>query len=120
MDNYVTFLAGIFRSIRFGASSAHGVANTLRFNFFAEQGAFSRDEATGTYRVNPEKMGVAVEKLSEKILRLQGDGDYAGATSFVEQMGKIPPRLQADLDRLEDAEIPVDVVFEQGASVLGL
>ena len=49
MDNYVTFLAGIFRSIRFGASSAHGVANTLRFNFFAEQGAFSRDEATGEF-----------------------------------------------------------------------
>jgi hypothetical protein len=120
MDNYVTFLAGIFRSIRFGASSAHGVANTLRFNFFAEQGAFSRDEATETYRVNPEKMGVAVEKLSEKILRLQAEGDYAGATAFVEQMGKIPPQLQSDLERLEDAEIPVDVVFEQGASVLGL
>ena len=120
IDNYVTFLAGIFRSIRFGASSAHGVANTLRFNFFAEQGAFSRDEASGTYRVEPEKMGAAVEALSEKILRLQGDGDYDGAASFVEQMGKIPVGLQSDLDRLEEAEIPVDVVFEQGVSVLGL
>ncbi len=120
MDNYVTFLAGIFRSIRFGASSAHGVANTLRFNFFAEQGAFSRDEATGAYRVDPEKMEAAVEKLSEKILRLQGDGDYDGAVRFVGEMGKIPTQLQADLDRLEEAEIPVDVVFEQGASVLGL
>jgi hypothetical protein len=120
MDNYVTFLAGIFRSIRFGASSAHGVANTLRFNFFAEQGAFSRDEATGTYRVNPEKMGAAVEALSAKILRLQGDGDYEGAAKFVAEMGSIPPQLQADLDRLEEASIPVDVVFEQGVSVLGL
>ncbi len=120
MDNYVTFLAGIFRSIRFGASSAHGVANTLRFNFFAEQGAFSRDEETGTYRVNPEKMEAAVEALSEKILRLQGDGDYDGATRFVEEMGAIPPGLQADLERLEEAEIPVDVVFEQGVEVLGL
>ena len=120
MDNYVTFLAGIFRSIRFGASSAHGVANTLRFNFFAEQGAFSRDEATGAYRVEPEKMGAAVERLSEKILRLQGDGDYEGAAAFVEQMGKIPAQLQADLDRLEKAEIPVDIVFEQGVAVLGL
>ena len=120
MDNYVTFLAGIFRSIRFGASSAHGVANTLRFNFFAEQGAFRRDEAAGTYRVNPEKMESAVEALSEKILRLQGDGDYDGAATFVEQMGKIPAGLQSDLERLEEAEIPVDVVFEQGREVLGL
>ncbi len=114
MDNYVTFLAGIFRSIRFGASSAHGVANTLRFNFFEDAGAFSRDETTGTYRVEFERMQEAVNALSEKILRLQGDGDYQGASEFVDQMGSIGSQLQADLDRLEAADIPVDVVFEQG------
>ncbi|MCB1021811.1 MAG: Zn-dependent hydrolase [Acidobacteria bacterium] len=120
MDNYVTFLAGIFRSIRFGASSAHGVANTLRFNFFEQQGAFSRDSETGKYRVNPEKMQAAVAALSEKILRLQGDGDYDGAAAFVRDMGSIPAQLQDDLDRLEEAHIPVDVYFEQGVSALGL
>lgn len=120
MDNYVTFMAGIFRSIRFGASSAHGVANLLRFNFFAEAGAFSRDPETGKYRVNPEAMAGAVEALSSKILTLQGDGDYAGASAFVAEMGVIGPELQADLDRLEAANIPVDIVFEQGAAVLGL
>ncbi|MBI1353066.1 MAG: Zn-dependent hydrolase [Acidobacteria bacterium] len=120
MDNYVTFLAGIFRSIRFGASSAHGVANLLRFNFFAQMGAFSRDEATGTYRVNPDAMAAAVEALSRKILTLQGDGDYDGAAAFVAEMGRIGPDLQADLDRLEAASIPVDIVFEQGVEVLGL
>ncbi len=114
MDNYVTFLAGIFRSVRFGASSAHGVANTLRFNFFEQMGAFSRDEATGTYRVEFDKMQEAVNALSAKILKLQGDGDYAGASQFVDEMGKIGAELQADLDRLEAAAIPVDVVFEQG------
>jgi len=51
-DDYVTFMAGIFRSIRFGATSAHGKANMIRFNFFEQAGAFSRDEASGTYRVN--------------------------------------------------------------------
>jgi hypothetical protein len=114
MDNYVTFLAGIYRSVRFGASSAHGVANTLRFNFFEQMGAFSRDEASGTYRVEFDKMQEAVNALSAKILLLQGDGDYAGASQFVDQMGSIGPELQADLDRLEAANIPVDVVFEQG------
>lgn len=113
MDNYVTFLAGIFRSIRFGASSAHGVANTLRFNFFKEMGAFERDEASGAYRVRFGQMQQAVDALSEKILRLQGDGDYSGAGAFVESHGRIGEQLQADLDRLEAADIPVDIVFEQ-------
>jgi hypothetical protein len=65
-------------------------------------------------------MTAAVASLSEKILRLQGDGDYDGAAAFVAQMGKIPPQLQGDLDRLEAAAIPVDVVFEQGVDVLAL
>ncbi len=114
MDNYVTFLAGIFRSIRFGAASAHGVANLLRFHFFQKAEAFSRDEESGAYRVQFEKMEEAVGALSRKILMLQGDGDYDGAKTFVDEMGSIGPGLEADLDRLETAGIPVDVVFEQG------
>ena len=114
MDNYVTFLAGIFRSIRFGASSAHGVANLLRFNFFKQAGAFTRDEAAGSYRVNFDRMQQAVDALSEKILRLQGDGDYNGVVKLVDEMGRIGPTLQADLDRLAGAGIPIDVTFEQG------
>lgn len=119
MDYYTTFLAGIFRSVRFGAASAHGVANTLRFNFFAGMGAFSFDPGTKTYRVVPEQMSAAVAALSEKILRLQGDGDYAGAVRFVQEMGSIPPGLEADLARVNAAGIPVDVVFEQGVGWLG-
>ena len=120
MDNYVTFMAGIFRSVRFGGTSAHGIANLLRFNFFAERGAFTRDEATGTYRVELDAMKEAVDALSAKILTLQGDGDYDGAAAFVEQMGKIGPVLQGDLDRLAEQDIPVDIVFEQGVAALGL
>lgn len=117
---YTTFLAGIFRSIRFGAASAHGVANMIRFNFFKEYGAFERDEATGTYRVNFEKMQQAMNALSQKILTLQGDGDYKGVAKFVAEKGKIDGQLQADLNRLDKANIPVDVVFEQGLDALGL
>ena len=114
MDNYVTFLAGIFRSIRFGTSSAHGIANLLRFNFFKQAGAFSRDEKTGTYAVNLDQMEQAVSVLSEKILRLQGDGDYEGAAAFVAEMGVTGPVLEEELRRIASAGIPVDVVFEQG------
>lgn len=119
-DYYVTFMAGIFRSVRFGASSAHGKANMIRFNFFKEQGAFTKDEETGTYSVNFDKLEAAMAALSEKILTLQGDGDYGGVAALVGDMGKINPGLQADLDRLSDANIPVDIVFEQGVDVLGL
>jgi hypothetical protein len=116
-DNYVTFLASIFRSARFGAASAHGRANMARFNFFEERGAFARD-SSGMYRVDFDKMRDAMNALSEHILRLQGEGDYAGATTFMEQQGTIGPELQRSLDRLATAGIPVDIVFEQGMSVL--
>ncbi len=118
MDNYTTFLAGIFRSVRFGASSSHGKANMIRFNFFEERGAFVRNAATGTYRVDFDKMTDAVAALSERILRFQGDGDYAGVAAFVAQYARVGEALQADLDRLSDAGIPVDVVFEQGVAAL--
>lgn len=120
MDSYVTFLASIFRSVRFGASSAHGRANIARFNYFKERGAFSRDAATGTYRVDPVRMRQAMDALSAQILRFQGDGDYAGVQAFMERYGRVDAELQGDLDRLATAGIPVDVVFEQGVEVLGL
>ena len=119
LDNYTTFLASIFRSIRFGASSAHGMANLIRFNYFMEHGAFTRTE-DGRYRVNPERMREVVDMLSERILRFQGDGDYEGVQAFIEAYGQIEPDLQADLDRLQAAMIPVDVTFEQGTDVLDL
>jgi hypothetical protein len=114
LDNYVTFLAGIFRSIRFGTSSAHGNANLLRFNFFEQAGAFSRDPQTGAYRVEFEKMQQAVNALSESILRLQGDGDYDAVVQFIEKYGTLSDTLKHDLKRVSQAGIPVDVVFEQG------
>ncbi len=118
-DYYVTFMAGIFRSVRFGASSAHGKANMVRFNFFEEHGAFSRDE-NGLYKVDMAKMAEAIDALSAKILMLQGDGDYAGVDKLVAEKGLIKPELQADLDKLSAANIPVDITFVQGKEVLGL
>ena len=119
-DYYVTFMAGIFRSVRFGASSAHGKANMIRFNFFKDKGAFQRDEATGKYSVNFENFQKATDELSELILKLQGDGNYDGVGALVAEKGVIKKQLQTDLDRLTAANIPVDVVFEQGVKVLGL
>ncbi|WGL17734.1 Zn-dependent hydrolase [Microbulbifer bruguierae] len=120
MDNYVTFLAGIFRSVRFGAASAHGKANMMRFNFFKNENAFTRDDATGQYSVDFEKMQAAMTKLSNVILTVQGNGDYAKAKDLLDNMGVISSELQGDLDRLAEADIPVDVTFIQGKEVLGI
>jgi hypothetical protein len=118
-DYYVTFMAGIFRSVRFGASSAHGKANMIRFNFFQEYKAFSRNE-DGLYLVDMLKMTEAINALSNKILTLQGDGDYAGVAELVADKGVIKAQLQQDLDKLTAANIPVDIDFKQGIKVLGL
>jgi len=118
-DYYTTFLAGIFRSVRFGASSAHGKANMVRFNYFAEQGAFTRNEQ-GLYKVNVAEMTAAIDSLSELILTLQGNGDYDGVDKLVAERGVINSHLAEDLASLETAKIPVDITFKQGKKVLGL
>lgn len=118
-DYYTTFLAGIFRSVRFGASSAHGKANMIRFNYFEQKGAFNRD-GNGMYSVNMEKMRDAMSSLSTLILTLQGNGDYDGVGKLFSESGIIKKQLADDLNRLTKAKIPVDITFNQGKSVLGL
>lgn len=114
-----TFMASIFRSVRFGASSAHGKANMIRFNFFKEKEAFIKNQ-DGAYRVNYDKMEQAMKELSSIILTLQGNGDYEGVAKLVAEKGKITSELKEDLQRLSDENIPVDVVFKQGINVLGI
>lgn len=120
MDNYVTFMASIFRSIRFGSASSHGKANMMRFNYFKDQGAFTRDEETGTYKVDFDKMTEAMNTLGEKILTMQGDGDYEAAEKMVKEHAKIKKTLQKDLDRLTEEGIPRDIRFKQGKDMLGI
>ncbi|HZV68129.1 MAG TPA: hypothetical protein VFG10_01245 [Saprospiraceae bacterium] len=120
MDYYTTFMASIFRSVRFGASSAHGKANMIRFNFFENYKAFEKDENTGFYKVNPVEMEKATEALSDLILSIQGDGNLKAAEKLINEQGIISADLQSDLDKLAKKGIPVDVVFRQGIEVLGL
>lgn len=120
MDNYVTFLAGIFRSARFGSSSAHGKANMLRFNYFQEHNAFQFDEESKTYSVDFEAMKNAMNSLSNLILTIQGDGDYEQIDQLMKEKGIVSDNLQEALDRVNEKGIPSDIVFNQGVDVLGL
>ncbi len=118
-DYYTTFMAGILRSVRFGAGEAHGKANMLCFNFFNSKGAFERTPE-GTYKVNFEKFESSMNELTSKILVLQGNGNKSAVEKIQKEMALIHPELKSDLDRLSKKGIPVDVIFEQGLSVLGL
>ncbi|MGI9542094.1 MAG: dipeptidyl-peptidase 3 family protein, partial [Cyclobacteriaceae bacterium] len=120
MDYYTTFMTSVFRSVRFGLSSAHGRANLIRFNFFKERGAIIRDQATNKYHIDFDKMQQAMDALAETILVLQGDGNYDGVQKLIDQYMVFGPDLQADLDKLGALGIPRDIVFEQGLEVLGL
>jgi len=117
-DHYVTFMAGLIRSVRFGAAEAHGKANMMCFNYFEELGAFKFEN--GKYKVDFAKMKTAVDKWAGKILVFQGDGDYDGAVKFLKQYGVVKPELQKCLDNLKTANIPVDIIFNQGMEALGL
>ncbi|MDD4215477.1 MAG: Zn-dependent hydrolase [Bacteroidales bacterium] len=118
-DCFVTFMAGIFRSVRFGAASAHGKANMMCFNFFEKSGAFTRNDAA-TYTVDFEKMKTAMNQWAATILVFQGNGDYEGASKYLKENALINPQLQKELDALKSANIPKDIVFEEGKEILGL
>ena len=118
-DAYVTYMAGLIRSVGFGAAEAHGKANMMCFNFFEDKKAFSRN-ADGTFKVDIDKTRQAVNEWSAFILSVEGEGDYAKAVEYMKQNGNVRPELQAGLDLLKTANIPKDVVFDQGKLALGL
>ncbi len=118
-DAYVTYMAGLIRSVRFGAGEAHGKANMMCFNFFEDKNAFSRN-ADGTFKVDIEKTRQAVNEWSAFILSIEGEGDYDKAVNYMKENGKVRPDLQSGLDLLKTANIPKDIVFDQGRVALGL
>ncbi len=103
---YSTFLAGFFRSVRFGAGEAHGQANMIQFNYLMERQAIVVDE-TGRYRVDYDLIRDAVRDLSHDLLTIEGDGDYDAAQAFIERYGAVSDDLREALDRLGD--VPVDI-----------
>ncbi|MDL2296468.1 Zn-dependent hydrolase [Bacteroidales bacterium OttesenSCG-928-B11] len=118
-DAITTYIAGILRSVRFGASSSHGKANMMCYNYMEKEGAFSRNE-DGTYHIDFDKAKASIDSWGALILKVQGDGDLAFATQFRAENGGIGEALQADLDKINNAGIPRDIRFKQGLETLGL
>lgn len=116
-DAITTYIAGILRSVRFGAASSHGKANMMCFNYMEKAGAFTRN-AQGQYVIDFQKAKEAMNGWAALILKTQGDGNVEFATKYRAENGGITPELQADLDKINSAGIPRDITFIQGKDVL--
>jgi hypothetical protein len=113
----VTFLAGIFRSVRFGITEAHGRGMALQFNYMIENGAIVHDSTSDTYRVEFTKFADVASKLTGVIMTIQAEGDYDRAKTLLDTYGVMTPQLQRTLDRLQ--AIPVDIAPEYPLARMG-
>ena len=103
---YTTYLASMFRSIRFGINEAHGRGVAIQMNYFLDNGGVVAN-ADGTFAVNPARIKENVSGLTRDIMTMQATGDYAAAKAMLEKMGVVRPPVQAVLDKL--ANVPVDI-----------
>jgi len=115
---YNTYLASMFRSLRFGLNDAHGKGMAVQFNFFMDKGAVVQ-QADGSFAVNLEKIRDTVAELDRDLLTIEAQGDYAGAKRLLDEMGIIRPVLQKSLASLEGIPTDVDPLFVTADELTG-
>ncbi len=103
---FVGELPDLFRSIRFGATEAHGQANLIQFNWLWEKGAIRFDDE-GMITADIPAMEAAVRSLATELLTLEAEGDYERAGRLLEEYGQMRPEIEAAVARLTD--VPVDI-----------
>jgi Peptidase family M49 len=108
-EYYASYLAGIFRTVRFGTAEAHGRAEMMEFNYLSEHSAIQRD-ASGRYAVDFAKMPDAIAGLAKELLEIEATGDRARAEAWFARYGAMPAELQAALQSASDVPVDVDPV----------
>ena len=108
---YVTFLASVFRSIRFGISEAHGAGNAIIYNYLLEKGAYEYNQQEETVKVNFSKIAEAVRDLANKILVIQGTGDYEGAKALLDKYAGESASISALRNKLSNLPVDIKPVF---------
>src|SRR5436190_958924 len=114
-EYYASYVAGIFRTVRFGTAEAHGRAEMMEFNFLSERGAIARD-SSGRYVVIYDKMRDAIAALAKELLEIEATGDRARAEAWFTRYDTMPDSLRASLDAQNDIPIDFDplVPFKEG------
>ena len=118
-NGYITFLPGFFRSIRFGATSAHGRANVIEFNWMREKGAIVFNEETQRFTVDVDKMPEAVESLTSALLMVQAEGSYDKAQEFLDKYANVTPDLEKMLAKLSDIPTDIEPIYRAEKKYLG-
>jgi len=112
MKAYVNFLPGFFRAIRFGATSAHGKANMMEFNYMAEKGAIELDAKTDRFRVNLDKMPDAVRSMTHDLCMIEALGDHDAAKAFIDKYGEMVPDVARQLEKMNSIPTDIELVYE--------
>jgi hypothetical protein len=113
---YVTFLAGIFRSVRFGTNDAHGKGMALQFNYLRDEGAIAYDAATGRFRADLPKFKAAAAKLTGVIMTIQAEGSYEKAKALIDTLSVIRPEMQKTLAGLEHLPVDIEPLYGEQAA----
>lgn len=111
---YTTFLASVFRSVRFGITEAHGKGIAVQFNYLTDEGAIVFDKQSGTFSIETAKIKAAVRKLTSEILTLQAEGSYEKAKAMLDKYGVIRPEMKSALDKLGSVPVDIEPIFPMG------
>jgi hypothetical protein len=108
---YTTYLASMFRSVRFGITEAHGRGVALQFNYLTDEGAIKFNEAKGTFSVDGAKIKDSVRKLTSELLLIEAEGSYDRAKAMLDKYAVIRPPMQQALDKLKSVPVDIEPVF---------
>jgi hypothetical protein len=111
-STYASYVAGIFRTVRFGVAEAHGQGEIMQFNYYTEQGAIRRDPSTGLYEIDFDKMPAAIASLAKELLEQEATGDRARTEAWFKKYGTMPPELSALLAKTTDIPVDIDPEFD--------
>jgi hypothetical protein len=109
---YISFVAGIFRTVRFSVAEAHGRAEMMEFNYLAERGVLVRDPASGRYSIELDRMPQAVADLARELLQQEATGDRARAEAWFARYGAMPPELAKALEAAHNVPVDIDPVSD--------
>jgi hypothetical protein len=109
---YISYLAGILRTVRFGLAEAHGRAEMMEFNFLAARGVLARDAGTGRYAVDLDRMPGAITELATELLQQEATGDRARTEAWFARYGSMSPELAKALEAAHDVPVDIDPVSD--------
>jgi hypothetical protein len=119
VEMYTTYLASMFRSVRFGVNEAHGKGVAIQFNFLTDEGAIHFDEGAGTYSIDTVKIKKAVRNLTGILLTMEAEGSYAKARALIEKYAVVRPMMRRGLDKLGSIPVDIEPLFTRAANLPG-